>query len=407
MAVVRKNEARLLRRIWRLERFIVRRPRTLSPLCLFEKPTLETRTGSFVKWQDGHERSAGDLRIHGKHVLGPPPAPCVPASYVARLRGAIVFGANSLTAVRRESLVIPSRDCAPEFEPWNFSRFIERSGSRWLLPENLRVRAERRERVGILVTNRLSFNHFHFIVESLQSVCLAETLDEIGTAPIVACNLYETRRDLLSFLAPRRRLIEVLPWEWCAFRSLYLPTIGAFSPDSGDYAALASYETEYLSDVRDRIVSHVRSKRPELFNGSINVLYVSRRRHVAATRAVRDVVNSFELEEYVASLGGRVIFPETMSAAEQVAVFNSARVVVGPTGAALANTVFCRPGTLCVSLHQNAGVNPWYVAALARALKLEWRIAVGGGVGTEGADEAHARSYVVPLETLVDALSGD
>jgi capsular polysaccharide biosynthesis protein len=71
---------------------------------------------------------------------------------------------------------------------------------------------------------------------------------------------------------------------------------------------------------------------------------------------------------------------EERSWAEQIALFQAARVVVAPHGASLANLVFCAPGTRVVELFARDYVNPcyWRVAALSG---LDYRPVVAAGPG--------------------------
>ncbi|CAN5287764.1 DUF563 domain-containing protein [soil metagenome] len=58
----------------------------------------------------------------------------------------------------------------------------------------------------------------------------------------------------------------------------------------------------------------------------------------------RPMVNEAELEAAMIARGFTSIAPETLPLRRQIALFRDADIVVGPTGAALANTLFCRPG---------------------------------------------------------------
>ena len=44
--------------------------------------------------------------------------------------------------------------------------------------------------------------------------------------------------------------------------------------------------------------------------------------------------------------GFGIVYPEELSFEEEVRVFQRAEVIVGPTGAALTNVVYCKEGTL-------------------------------------------------------------
>ena len=86
--------------------------------------------------------------------------------------------------------------------------------------------------------------------------------------------------------------------------------------------------------------------------------------------AIRPIANQPQLEDLARSRGYHVIDPATLSFPEQVGLFHGADHVLGPMGAALANTVFMRPGAR-VSMFTNRRVDPFYYD-IARLIGLEF-----------------------------------
>jgi hypothetical protein len=84
-------------------------------------------------------------------------------------------------------------------------------------------------------------------------------------------------------------------------------------------------------------------------------LYISREK---AGR--RRVSNEAELRDHLDARGFRTLRLEELSWREQINAFAHAREVVAPHGAALANLVFCRPGTRVVEFFHRAYVNPCF-----------------------------------------------
>ena len=73
--------------------------------------------------------------------------------------------------------------------------------------------------------------------------------------------------------------------------------------------------------------------------------------YVARTDApTRKMQNEGGLIEEVRRRGYEVVCPGSIAFAEQVRLFRSARIVVGPHGAGLTNIVFCEPGTIVYEL---------------------------------------------------------
>jgi len=67
----------------------------------------------------------------------------------------------------------------------------------------------------------------------------------------------------------------------------------------------------------------------------------------ATTRRMR---NESELIHALSAHGFEIVEPSKLSAAEQIRLFSSAGTVVGPSGSAMFNAVFCHPGTKLVDI---------------------------------------------------------
>jgi capsular polysaccharide biosynthesis protein len=78
--------------------------------------------------------------------------------------------------------------------------------------------------------------------------------------------------------------------------------------------------------------------------------------------SVRKVTNFSELERCLLLQGFVCIEPEKLTFLEQVKLFSNAKVIISPTGAALANAIFCKPGTkigILMSMHENMIYGYW------------------------------------------------
>ncbi|WP_299101690.1 glycosyltransferase family 61 protein, partial [uncultured Variovorax sp.] len=69
-----------------------------------------------------------------------------------------------------------------------------------------------------------------------------------------------------------------------------------------------------------------------------------------ARRSGRNITNTIELEEVLASFGYEIIDTGLLSFEQQVRLFSEASAIVGAMGAAFTNLIFCRPGTQVLAL---------------------------------------------------------
>ncbi|MBN9511213.1 MAG: glycosyltransferase family 61 protein [Alphaproteobacteria bacterium] len=93
----------------------------------------------------------------------------------------------------------------------------------------------------------------------------------------------------------------------------------------------------------------------------------------------RLIANAAEITPLLQACGFEVIVPGRLPFAEQVAAFRDATHVIGPHGAAFANTLFCAPGThVLEAFHPQYGT--WAYAILGQALGLDYAaLACGDG----------------------------
>lgn len=116
--------------------------------------------------------------------------------------------------------------------------------------------------------------------------------------------------------------------------------------------------------------------------------------------------NEAALEEALERRGYRILRPETLSTADQIAAFRQARVVVGATGAAFANCVFAREGCQVIEIQPETFQGVW-VRNLCEELDLVWRgffrhtQAPAGNMTTEGVKRPVFVDFDVPLDRFL------
>ncbi len=140
------------------------------------------------------------------------------------------------------------------------------------------------------------------------------------------------------------------------------------------WGAVIHHETDRIYHIRRAIIPTMRNILPYLDPGGRQLFEELRRRHAApradrrlyisrlnwsqSGRSVRVLMNEAELIARLESEGFEVIEPEGVTLSEQVRVFSSARLIVGPAGSALYNVVFCQPGTKIIDIESE----PYWVA---------------------------------------------
>ena len=106
---------------------------------------------------------------------------------------------------------------------------------------------------------------------------------------------------------------------------------------------------DMTSDFLDEFVAGLQASDPKRGTRPEKI-YVSRMQQTRLKPHYRPFVNEPELAALLEAQGFAIIEPENFDFEEQVRIFAAARVVVGPGGAGMFNTIFCRPGTNIVAL---------------------------------------------------------
>lgn len=105
-------------------------------------------------------------------------------------------------------------------------------------------------------------------------------------------------------------------------------------------------------------------------------IYISRSNHTRIGGSTRILQNEYELIDCLSKEGFKIICPELLSLKEQIETFSSAGLVVGPSGSAMFNAVFCHPRTKLVDIESE----PHWIHAhtsLFTSLDLDYSIFVG------------------------------
>jgi capsular polysaccharide biosynthesis protein len=130
---------------------------------------------------------------------------------------------------------------------------------------------------------------------------------------------------------------------------------------------------------------------------------------VRRNSALRHIVNEPEVEARLVALGFTPVEPERLTLEEQVAVFSRARMVVGATGAAMANLVFFPPDCpTVVIMPRFRHTAYWYWRRMAAAAGAGPVVHVSGAQTTPTEDPWDAlavhQDFGIAVQDVLDAV---
>src|SRR5438874_5357053 len=235
--------------------------------------------------------------------------------------------------------------------------------SRWHPPKSQLLDG----RIAIGVTPEAGGNYYHWLLDLVPRVLLLKHAAQNFSnydALLLNGSRANYEREILAVLGvPPEKIRYVDSRERFQIASAVFPSM--------DINVIAPWKVHGLRDLP--------------FSGKQNQhrrLYLSR-----APAAVRRIANENEISEVLRHRNFKIVEAENLSWREQANLFAGASVIVAPHGAALANIVFCKPGTRVVEISTRAGYGDWY-----------WQLAAVAGLSYEVLEAQRSGSFSGPYE---------
>ena len=127
-----------------------------------------------------------------------------------------------------------------------------------------------------------------------------------------------------------------------------------------------------------------------------NRIYISR-------KIRRKLSNEEEIIKVLQEFGFKIIEDKTRTVKEQMEIYYSADIILGPHGASFANILWCRPNTVLIEMFSNQYYPPFF-KYLANVLKLKYYAIIENDVRVS--DDAYSyKNFIMSPETLRSSLS--
>jgi capsular polysaccharide biosynthesis protein len=199
----------------------------------------------------------------------------------------------------------------------------------------------------------------HIIISTQQQPYIRETLRAIGIAP--------------------SQIMDASPHDHFTFEKGY-----------------AVNDEKNYEHVHPELVTSHRSVFVSNKNDPQQMIYAARGR-----TKTRRVLNEDEIIKKLKALGLKVIHPADLSVSQQAEAFASSKLIIAPHGAALANLVFCGPGTTIIEMNSPAYRSPCY-KNIAHHLSL--RHIQLFEEGNQASGNPRDDNYSVNVDKLIDTI---
>lgn len=293
-------------------------------------------------------------------LVSPHDAYIFPEIYVATLKNAMIYGGTNLILVDDEVICHDLYDLECDYfsEELHGCALIDPKSSRirWLLhdesPEPIPAAAS--------FVDSCAHNYAHWITEVLSRIAMFCAEERFHCIPIVVNGgLHKNIMESLFRVAGSEREIITLPiGRVLAVDELYLTSVTGYVPFGQREKKLSGYShgmfsPDALGLVRNYMDTFCEKTERQEWPEKI---------FLRRNSGVRKLTNTAEIERLMVSRGYAIVEAENLTFSKQVQLFKNAKIIVAPTGAALANAIFCKPATqtaILMAKHENMIYRYW------------------------------------------------
>lgn len=207
--------------------------------------------------------------------------------------------------------------------------------------------APRLPRAAMFLPWGAGFNYGHCLLDALPSLLALEAAGLLADGfPALAPPLAPWQRGLVALALP----------DGVELRETPAPMVRL---EQAVFATSMNHFLNHPSAILRTLRERVQARAPALAGaGAISPrrVYLSRRSHA---QTMRIMVNEAELEQALTRRGFTIARPESLSPARQAMLMREAEIVVGPTGAGMANAALTPPGARIIEIQPETFVTNW------------------------------------------------
>jgi capsular polysaccharide biosynthesis protein len=203
-------------------------------------------------------------------------------------------------------------------------------------------------------------------------------------------------QSLALAVGPHRKVYVLSPVISVKVKKLHLISVSGYIPfgfrGTIDREALhGKYSPVALASVRELAIESIMGEQVQKA--------LPRKFFIRRKSSSRRLLNQDQIEEMVLAKGFSIVSPEELTFLEQVRLFNEAESIIGPTGAAFANVIFCDPSAkVTIPIAENPETAYFYWPKLTSVAGARLSYVLGRVEGD--ASEGVHRDFSVSTETM-------
>ena len=244
-------------------------------------------------------------------------------------------------------------------------------------------------------------NYAHWMTEVLPRICLFCVDERFQDVPIILSDdLHSNLMESLLMVSDAQRTIFTLP----VGRAVHVEKLFSVSPTG--YVPFGQRSKKLLGHLHglfspyalNMLCNKLKAMVPLAAENIPSKIYLRR------NSGIRKIVNNAEIESILTRKGFSIVEPEKLNFLEQIILFANTDVVVGGTGAACANLVFCKPSAqflILISKHESMPYGYWQNMACAVGGRVKYVL----GDVVHSADLGIHGDYTINPSDILDALN--
>lgn len=321
--------------------------------------------------------------------------------FVAAIKNAMTYGGTNLIMVDGDVVCHDLYDFERDYTS------EELHGRTLIDPQNSRIRWFLHDKEPVLIDKAAIFvdacatNYAHWITEVMPRIVLFCSDERYKGVPIVVNEgLHHNIMESLFLVAGINREIIILsPFRALVVNNLYLTSVTGYVPFGRRNNKLSGNSHGMFNPIAF-----------EMFRKHINGLENNFKDYVWPERiflrrnsGTRKVSNIDELEKLLVDRGYVIIETEKLTFLQQIQLFKHVKEIIAPTGAALANAIFCMPGThvtILMGKHEDMIYRYWCNMLTPIQIKVSY---VLGNI-TQNRDLGIHGDFLININDVIDLL---
>ena len=324
-----------------------------------------------------------DIEISKKYIC----EAILPKTYIAEITNATVFSNTDLIIVN--NLALYDEIDKSDINTYAIKSPIVKKISKQSVALSMPSDSSKTIPEGIHFAKDHSKNYFHWIVECIPRLSLVQSLaknipllvdEDIPSQALEALELLNT---------DNRPIIRLKRGKAYKVKKLHYPSQLSALHDNynkPNYKNDLIYSPEAISFVRNAMLKKINAQE----KAGNRKIYISRK-----NSDYRQLLNTVEVENFLAGMGFEIIFPEHLSFFTQLQIFSRAEIIIGQSGAGMTNFIFAPKGCKVVMLAgYHPDVNLHGFSAVAELSGIDLKFLFGKNIQMPTAFELHADFYI-------------